>query len=94
VTSTGALFFQSIHFGCTGNGTLAAHSGGPDGADDATLTIANCSGAFAYLNGEYTGLATTTASSYWDYDGLLRMWLSKPSGSVTPASLVLLAQAL
>lgn len=94
IDGTGALSFQSAHSGCTGNGTLAAHSDGTDSASDATLTIGNCTGVFAYLNGEYTGLATSTPSSYWDYDALLRVWLSKRPESVTPAALVLLSDPL
>lgn len=65
---TGAMFFQSSHSGCVGNGMLSTSK--------VTLTIDNCSGPFAYLNGEYSGLATITPSSVWDYDGLLRVWLS------------------
>ena len=59
-----------------------------------TLTIENCNGAFAYLNGEYSGLATITSSSVWNYDGLLRVWLSKSSGAAIPATLTMLAEPL
>ena len=59
-----------------------------------TLTTENCNGAFAYLNGEYSGLATITSSSVWNYDGLLRVWLSKSSGAAIPAALTMLAEPL
>jgi hypothetical protein len=67
--------------------TLAASS-------KVTLTIANCNGAWAYLNGDYSGLATITSSSVWDYDGLLRVWLSKPAGGAGPAALTILAEQI
>jgi len=90
----GALFFQSSHSGCTGNGKLAPHRGDEAYASDASLTIGNCSGKFAYLNGEYTGLATTTPGTVWDYDGLLRVWLSKPAGTAAPAALTMLSESM
>jgi hypothetical protein len=80
---TGALSFQSAHSGCTGSGMLGS-------SFDVTLTITNCSGAFGYLNGDYAGLATTTPSSVWDYDGLLRVWVSKTAGSGTSAAVTML----
>ena len=83
---TGAMFFQSAHSGCVGNGIL--------NGSVVTLTIDNCNGAFAYLNGEYSGLATITASSVWNYDGLLRVWLSKSPGAAMPAALTMLAEPL
>ena len=36
------------------------------------------------------GLALATPSSYWDYDSLLRIWLSKDSGNGSPAALTML----
>jgi hypothetical protein len=83
---TGAMFFQSAHSGCVGNGMISNSV--------ATLTIDNCNGAFAYLNGEYSGLATSESSSLWDYDSLLRVWLSKSPGAATPAALTMLAEQL
>jgi hypothetical protein len=82
----GAMFFQSAHSGCVGNGMLSANV--------VTLTIDDCTGAFAYLNGEYSGLATLETSSVWDYDGLLRVWLSKTPGAAIPAALTMLAEPL
>jgi len=83
---TGAMFFQSAHSGCVGNGTLISSK--------VTLTIANCRGAWAYLNGDYSGLAAITSSSVWDYDGLLRVWLSKPAGAMSPVALTMLAERI
>jgi hypothetical protein len=65
------LFFQSAHSGCIGNGTLAPHLDGEFAIFDVTLTIASCNAPYNYLNGEFEGLATTNASSIWDYDSLL-----------------------
>ena len=84
--ASGAMFFQSAHSGCVGNGTLISSK--------VTLTITNCQGAWAYLNGDYSGLAAITSSSVWDYDGLLRVWLSKPAGAVSPAALTMLAEQI
>jgi hypothetical protein len=56
-------------------------------ASDVSLTVGNCNGAFAYLSGEYSGLATSTPSSKWDYDSLLRVWLSKTAATSPPAAL-------
>jgi hypothetical protein len=77
VDSAGKLFFQSAKSGCVGNGALSAHLDGSADTLDVTLQMENCSGAYAYLNGSYAGLALLTSSSVWDYDALLRVWLSK-----------------
>ena len=77
VDGAGRLFFQSALTACTGNGTIAPHRDGAFNVHDVALTIAGCSGPYAYLNGEYDGLATTSPSGYWDYDAMLRAWLSK-----------------
>jgi len=92
VDSSGKLFFQSAKSGCVGNGALVPHLNGAADTYDATLMMGNCSGAFAYLNGQYDGLGLFTPSSYWDYDGLLRMWLSKPTGENPPAALTTLGE--
>ena len=52
---------------------------------DVTLTVAGCVAPYDYLNAQYQGLATTTPSTVWDYDSLLRMWLSRAGGGSTPA---------
>ena len=92
IDSSGKLFFQSAKSGCVGNGALAPHLNGAADTYDVTLMMENCSGAFAYLNGQYDGLGLFTPSSYWDYDGLLRMWLSKPAGENPPAALTTLGE--
>jgi hypothetical protein len=94
IDSSGRLSFQSASSGCVGNGALVPHHGGAADTYDATLTMENCSGAYAYLNGQYDGLALYTASSYWDYDSLLRMWLSRPLGQTPPAALTTLGEPL
>jgi hypothetical protein len=88
------LFFQSSGSSCIGNGTLAPHSAGPAGISDMTLLMESCSGAYAYLNGTYGGLALATPSSCWDYDSVLRIWLSKGSGEGSPAALTMLGELL
>jgi hypothetical protein len=49
--------------------------------------------AYAHLKGEYTGLATTTPSSYWNYDELLRVWLST-GDDAAPVAITMLAERL
>lgn len=92
IDSSGKLFFQSAHSGCVGNGALVPHLNGAADMYDVTLVMENCNGAYAYLNGQYDGLALFTPSSYWDYDGLLRMWLSKPGGETPAAALTTLGE--
>jgi hypothetical protein len=94
IDSDGRLFFQSAPSGCTGNGTLTPHLDGAFNVYDAEVTLESCTGAFAYLNGVYEGLATTTASGYWDYDVRLRVWLSKAEGTSPAAALTLLSDWL
>jgi hypothetical protein len=94
IDSSGKLFFQSANSACVGNGALVPHLNGAADTYDVTLTMQNCNGAYAYLNGQYDGLALYTASSYWDYDSQLRMWLSKSTGETPPAALTMLAEPL
>jgi hypothetical protein len=89
IDANGRLFFQSAPSSCTGNGTLTPHLDGAFNVYDVELRLESCSGGYAYLNGVYAGLATTTPSNYWNYDALLRVWLSKPAGPA-PAALTLL----
>ena len=91
---SGRFFFQSATSGCVGNGTLVPARDGSAGALVATLLMESCSGAYTYLNGTYEGLAVNTPSSRWDYDSLLRMWLSKPAGETPPAALTMLGEPL
>ena len=86
----GQLFFQSAHSGCIGNGTLAPHLDGKFAIFDVTLTIASCNAPYNYLNGEFEGLATTNASSIWDYDSLLWIFLSRQDGAQPPAAVTML----
>jgi hypothetical protein len=92
--SAGKLFFQSAKSGCVGNGALAAHLDGSGDTVDVTLQMENCSGAYAYLNGSYEGLALITSSSVWDYDVLLRVWLSKGAAEPLPAAVTMLGEPL
>jgi hypothetical protein len=94
IDSSGKLFFQSANSGCVGNGALAPHLSGTADTDDVTLTMKNCDGAYAYLSGQYAGLGLYSASSYWNYDSQLRMWLSKPTAETRPAALTTLGEPL
>jgi hypothetical protein len=94
IDSSEKLFFQSANSGCVGNGALVPHLNNAADTYDVTLMMENCNGAYAYLNGQYDGLALNTASSFWDYDSLLRMWLSKPAGATPPAALTMLGEPL
>ena len=78
IDTMGRLFFQSAHSGCTGNGTVAQHLDGRFGVYDVNLIIERCNAAHARLNGDFEGLASTTASDPWSYDSVLRIWLSTP----------------
>ena len=80
--------------GCVGNGMLGPARNGSGDTSIATLLVENCTGAYAYLNGNYDGLAVATPSSKWDYDSLLRIWLSKPSGETPVAALTMLSEPL
>jgi hypothetical protein len=93
IDDAGKLFFQGASSGCTGNGDVSPHLDGRLNVYDVTLTIASCNATHAHLNGAYTGLATTTASSYWDYDMLLRVWLST-GDAAAPAAITMLAEHL
>ena len=90
INLAGHLFFQSAHSGCIGNGTLAPHLDGEFDIYDITLVIERCSAPYDYLNGEFEGLATLTPSSVWDYDSLLRIWLSRRDGAQSPAAVTML----
>jgi hypothetical protein len=94
IDSSGKFFFQSANSGCVGNGALVPHLDGAADTYDVTLMMENCNDTYAYLNGQYGGLALYTSSSYWDYDSLLRMWLSKPTGGTPPAALTTLGEPL
>jgi len=92
VDSSGRLFFQSPGSGCVGNGTSTPHAAGPIGISDVTLLMESCSGAYAHLNGTYTGLALTSPSDIWDYDTLLQIWLSKGSADGSPAAITMFSE--
>ncbi len=94
IDSAGQLFFQSVRSGCTGNGTLAPHLDGAFNVYDVTLMIENCAASYAYLNGDYEGLATETPSDYWNYDFLLRTWVSKRDGAPSQAAMTLLGSPI
>jgi hypothetical protein len=94
VDGAGHLFFQSAHSGCTGNGTLTPHLNGQFNVYDVALTIESCNAPYAYLNGAFEGLATTTPDTYWDYDSLLRIWLSTRDGSPSQAAVTMLGSPL
>ncbi len=53
INSSRDLSFQSASSGCVGNGALVPHRDGTDDTYDVTLTMGNCNGAYARLNGQY-----------------------------------------
>jgi hypothetical protein len=91
---SGKFFFQSASSGCVGNGMLAPALTGYGDTSAVTLLVEDCNGSYAYLNGNYEGLAVTTPSSRWDYDSLLRVLLSKSSGETPVAALTMLGDPL
>jgi hypothetical protein len=88
IAADGSLFFQSPGSGCTGSGQSQPHLNGAVSVYDVSLTISGCQAPYDYLNGTFSGLASVSPSDYWDYDTLLRMWLSQDanvSGTSAPA---------
>lgn len=75
IHADGSLFFQSPATGCTGNGQLTAHGDGAFYVHDFELHVESCAAAYATLNGDYRGFATSGPSSYWGYDAAMRSWL-------------------
>jgi hypothetical protein len=106
VDSSGQLFFQSATSGCTGNGTIVPHpDGSADGVIrdppapttvnvyDVTLTIGDCRSPYEdYNSSTFEGLATTSPSSAWDYDSVLRIWLARQNFDVAWAALMMSAE--
>jgi len=82
IDAYGYLSFQSPSSGCTGNGYLTPHLDGSFNVYDVWLSIAGCLAPYSYLNAEFEGLATTSPSAVWDYDVLLRMWLSQTNPDI------------
>ena len=97
VDGAGRIFFQSAHSACTGNGTLAPHRDGVFNVYDVTLTIDNCGGPYAYLNGEYEGLGYNKPrcvlglTTHRFASGCRSAQVASPS---QPAALVMWAQPL
>jgi len=87
IAADGSLSFQSAGSGCMGQGQSRPHLDGSVSVYDVSLSISGCQAPYDYLNGTYSGLASISPSDYWDYDELLRMWLSQDnvSGSTQPA---------
>jgi hypothetical protein len=91
VDDAGRLSLQGMNSGCVGTGTLTPHLDGKSNVYDVALVMDNCREGYGYLNGGFRGMATTSPSSYWDYDSLLRVWLTKP-GAATPAALTMVSE--
>ena len=91
VDSVGRLFFQSPGSGCIGNGTLRPRPDGSYHTFDAEVLIENCGEDYAFLNGEYQGLAieTLTGNASDAYPSLL-MFLSAPEGFAPRAAITML----
>jgi hypothetical protein len=87
IAADGSLSFQSAGSGCMGQGQSRPHLDGSVSVYDVSLSISGCEAPYDYLNGMYGGLASSSPSDYWNYDELLRMWLSQESvsGSSQPA---------
>jgi hypothetical protein len=81
----GRMFFQSARSGCTGNGFLTPHLDGRFAVYDVRLSIGGCDAAHAVMNGDFEGLASESASSYWNYDSMLRIWVSRGAGTGSEA---------
>jgi hypothetical protein len=92
VDGTGRVSFQAANSGCIGEGHITPHLDGSFGVYDVVVTIENCSPTHSSLNRRFEGLASATPSSYWDYDSVLRMWLSSTSPSSPPAAITMLGR--
>ena len=94
VDSIGRLFFQSPESGCIGNGTLRPRPDGSYYVFDAEVLIENCGADYAFLNGEYQGLAIQPdlAINTWDYYAWLLIFLSVPEGMVPRAAITMLGE--
>jgi hypothetical protein len=95
IDSLGRLFFQSPESGCIGNGTLRPRSDGSYYVFDAKVLIENCGADYAFLNGEYEGLAIQpdlVAIDSWDYYPWLLMFLSAPEGFAPRAAITMLGE--
>ena len=57
---------------------------------DVELLIENCNATYDFLNAQFSGLATETQDSYWDYDDWLVMFVSTPDGE-SPAAITMYA---
>jgi hypothetical protein len=88
VDSLGRLFFQSPESGCVGNGTLRPRPDGSYYTFDAEVLVENCGEAYAFLNGEYQGLAIGA----WDYYTSLLVILSAPEGFAPRAAITMLGR--
>jgi hypothetical protein len=92
IDSVGRLFFQSPESGCVGNGTLRLRPDGSYSTFDAEVFIENCGEAYAFLNGEYQGLAieNLTQPGAWDWHHSLLMFLSAPDGFAPRAGITMI----
>jgi hypothetical protein len=94
IDTAGRLFFQSPDSGCIGNGTLAPHADGKFYVFDVNLLIESCDTTYAFLNGEFEGLATETQDNYWGYDNWLIMFLSTANGSLSQAAITMIGSPI
>jgi hypothetical protein len=77
IQADGSLFFQSASSRCTGKGLLRPYLDGAVNVYDVSVTISDCHAPYGSFNSTFEGLAPTSPSAAWDYDVLLRMWLSQ-----------------
>jgi hypothetical protein len=91
IDSLGRLFFQSPESECIGNGTLRPRPDGSYYTFDAEVLIETCGQGYAFLNGEYQGLAIGTLTGASDDPHiLLLMFLSAPEGFAPRAAITML----
>jgi hypothetical protein len=92
IDTLGRLFFQSSESGCVGNGTLRPRPDGSYYVFDAGVLIENCGQGYAFLNGEYQGLAIETAIETLSgcADASVLMFLTVPEGFAPRTAITML----
>lgn len=94
VDGLGRMFFQNPENSCIGNGRIGDMVGGVS-VWDVRLTIDGCNAEFAYLNGDFQGLAHIESYTPWGYDwSILRLWLSTEEGAPSAAAISLWGQEI
>ena len=92
IDDNGRLIFEDPQTGCSGRGTMAPHSSGAFNVYDVEIHVEGCGSLQAFMNGDWEGLAAESASSVWNSDSLLRVWLSAHTSRANPGAMTLLAR--